>query len=151
MRDHSRGNAPIEIWDHAITIQGTSVRAVIRSMEVDPSVLPCRKLWQPRPRQPWVAWERVPASRSVELSFSVAMDHRQDASSDAWSHGGFKGRAMSRSDHAQEHSLNCMRLAADCARLAADTNRPVWQQHFLRMAKEWRSLAEMDPGAQDLS
>jgi hypothetical protein len=44
-----------------------------------------------------------------------------------------------------------MRLAADCARLAADTNRPVWQQHFLRMAKEWRSLAEMDPGAQDLS
>jgi hypothetical protein len=44
-----------------------------------------------------------------------------------------------------------MRLAADCAQLAADTNRPVWRQHFLRMAKEWRSLAEIDLGAQDLT
>jgi hypothetical protein len=58
---------------------------------------------------------------------------------------------MSTSDHVQEHSLKCMRLAADCAQLAADTNRPVWRQHFLRMAKEWRSLAEIDPGAQDLT
>jgi hypothetical protein len=79
------------------------------------------------------------------------MDHRQDAPSDAWSDGGFKGRAMSRSDHAQEHSLKCMRLAADCAQLGADTNRPVWRLHFLRMAKEWRSQAEIDPGAQDMT
>jgi hypothetical protein len=49
---------------------------------------------------------------------------------------------MSRSDHGQEHSLKCMRLAADCAQLAADTHRPAWREHFLRMAREWRSLAE---------
>jgi hypothetical protein len=58
---------------------------------------------------------------------------------------------MARSDHAQEHSLKCMRLAADCAQLAADTDRPVWRQHFLRMAKEWCSLAEIDPDARDLT
>jgi hypothetical protein len=44
-----------------------------------------------------------------------------------------------------------MRLAADCAQLGADTNRPVWRLHFLRMAKEWRSQAEIDPGAQDMT
>jgi hypothetical protein len=44
-----------------------------------------------------------------------------------------------------------MRLAADCAQLAADTNRPVWRLHFPRMAKERRPLAEIDPGAQDMT
>jgi hypothetical protein len=39
----------------------------------------------------------------------------------------------------------CMRLAADCTQLAADLHRPAWQAHFIRMAAEWRSLAEMDP------
>jgi hypothetical protein len=34
VRDHCRGIVPTEIWDHAISIQGTPVRAVIRSMEV---------------------------------------------------------------------------------------------------------------------
>jgi hypothetical protein len=116
------------------------------------SVLPCRKLWQPRPRQPRVAWERVSASldQSDYLSrWRWTIDRTRRAT-----HGhtaDSRGAAMSRSDHAQEHSLNCMRLAADCAQLAADTNRPVWRQHFLRMAKEWRSLAEIDLGAQDLT
>jgi hypothetical protein len=35
VRDHSRGIAPTEIWDHAISVQGTPIRAMIRSREVD--------------------------------------------------------------------------------------------------------------------
>ena len=34
VRDHSRGIVPASVWDHAISIEGTSVRAVVRSMEV---------------------------------------------------------------------------------------------------------------------
>jgi hypothetical protein len=52
---------------------------------------------------------------------------------------------MSELDHSRKHSLMCMRLAADCTQLAADIHRPAWQAHFIRMAAEWRSLAEMDP------
>jgi hypothetical protein len=55
---------------------------------------------------------------------------------------------MSKLDHMRKHSLECMRLAADCTRLAADIHRPAWQAHFIRMAEEWRTLAEMDPSAQ---
>jgi hypothetical protein len=55
---------------------------------------------------------------------------------------------MSELDHLRKHSLMCMRLAADCTQLAADTHRPAWQAHFFRMAKEWRTLAEMGPRAE---
>jgi hypothetical protein len=52
---------------------------------------------------------------------------------------------MSESDYMQKRSLECLRLAADCTQLAASVRRPVWQAHFMAMAKEWRLLAEMDP------
>jgi hypothetical protein len=48
----------------------------------------------------------------------------------------------------RKHSLACLRLAADCTQLAADVRRPAWQAHFMRMAEEWRSLAELEPSAQ---
>jgi hypothetical protein len=35
VRDHSHGIVPPSVWDRAISIQGTSVRGVIRSMEID--------------------------------------------------------------------------------------------------------------------
>jgi hypothetical protein len=35
VRDHSQGIVPRSVWDHVISIQGTPVRAVIRSMEFD--------------------------------------------------------------------------------------------------------------------
>jgi hypothetical protein len=35
VRDHSQGIVPRSVWDHAISIQGTPVRALIRSMEID--------------------------------------------------------------------------------------------------------------------
>jgi hypothetical protein len=56
--------------------------------------------------------------------------------------------AMSKLDHLRRHSLECMRLAADCMQLAGDVRRPAWQAHFIRMAKEWRSLAEKGPSAE---
>ena len=54
---------------------------------------------------------------------------------------------MSELDLSRKHSLMCMRLAAECTYLADDLQRPSWQEHFRRMAKEWRSLAEREPGA----
>ena len=54
---------------------------------------------------------------------------------------------MSNFDHMQKRSLECLRLAAECTQLAASVHRPVWQAHFTAMAKEWRSLAEVDPSA----
>jgi hypothetical protein len=55
---------------------------------------------------------------------------------------------MAELEHSRKHSLMCMRLAADCTQLAGDIHRSDWQAHFIRMAKEWRSLAERDPSAE---
>jgi hypothetical protein len=35
-----------------------------------------------------------------------------------------------------------MRLVADCMQLAGDVHSPIMQSHFLRMASEWRTLAD---------
>jgi hypothetical protein len=45
----------------------------------------------------------------------------------------------------RQHSLQCLRMEADCMQQAGDLRRPAWQAHFLRMAREWHSLAERDP------
>ena len=45
------------------------------------------------------------------------------------------------SDNSREHALECLRLAADCMQLAGDVHNPALQTHFVRMAREWSSLA----------
>jgi hypothetical protein len=50
-------------------------------------------------------------------------------------------------NHFREHSLECLRLEADCMQLAGGFRRPAWQAHYLRMAREWRGLADRDPSA----
>jgi hypothetical protein len=52
---------------------------------------------------------------------------------------------MSELNRLRRHSLECLRLEADCMQLACDLRCPDRQAHFLRMAKEWRSLAERGP------
>jgi hypothetical protein len=54
---------------------------------------------------------------------------------------------MSELNRIGRYSLECLRLEAACMQLACDLRRPDWQAHFLRMAKEWRRLAERDPSA----
>jgi hypothetical protein len=49
---------------------------------------------------------------------------------------------MSESDNVQEHSLACMRMAADCRDLAADVPEPDLQAHFLALARMWTELAD---------
>ena len=49
---------------------------------------------------------------------------------------------MSGSDNSRKHALECLRLAADCMQLAGgDVHNPALQTHFVRMAREWSSLA----------
>jgi hypothetical protein len=45
----------------------------------------------------------------------------------------------------RKHELECMRLAADCMQLAGDVHSPALQLHFVRMAREWSSLAVQGP------
>jgi hypothetical protein len=54
---------------------------------------------------------------------------------------------MSELNRSRRYSLECLRLEAACMQLAYDLRRPDWQAHFVRMAKEWRRLAERDPSA----
>ncbi len=54
---------------------------------------------------------------------------------------------MSELNRIRRYSLECLRLESACVQLACDLRRPDWQAHFLRMAKEWRRLAERDPSA----
>jgi hypothetical protein len=54
---------------------------------------------------------------------------------------------VSESDNLQKHALECMRLASDCMQLAGDAHSPALQSHFLRMAREWTTLAERGPSA----
>jgi hypothetical protein len=51
---------------------------------------------------------------------------------------------MSELNHFRRHSLECLRLEADCMQLAGDLRLPAWQAHYLRMARVWRSLADLD-------
>jgi hypothetical protein len=54
---------------------------------------------------------------------------------------------MSEADNLQKHALECTRLAADCMQLAGDVHSTTLQSHFLRMAREWRILADQSPRA----
>jgi hypothetical protein len=45
------------------------------------------------------------------------------------------------SDNSRKHALESLRLAADCMQLAGDVPDPALQTHFVRMAREWSSLA----------
>jgi hypothetical protein len=58
---------------------------------------------------------------------------------------------MSELNHFRKHSLECLRLEADCMQLAGDIRHPAWQAHYLRMAREWRGLADRDPSADSRS
>jgi hypothetical protein len=51
------------------------------------------------------------------------------------------------SDYSRKHTLECMRLASDCLQLAGDVRSPALQTHFVRMAREWTSLAVQGPNA----
>jgi hypothetical protein len=42
----------------------------------------------------------------------------------------------------RKHELECMRLAASCMQLAGDVHSPALQSHFVRMARQWSSLAD---------
>jgi hypothetical protein len=48
---------------------------------------------------------------------------------------------MSRSISLRKHELECLRLEADCLQLAATIHDASLKSHFIRMAKEWASLA----------
>jgi hypothetical protein len=52
---------------------------------------------------------------------------------------------MSERDNRRKHDLEWLRLASDCMQLADDVDRPVLRSHFIRMAREWTTLAEGDP------
>jgi hypothetical protein len=58
---------------------------------------------------------------------------------------------MSELNYLRKHSLECLRLEADCMQLAGDIRHPAWQAHYLRMAREWRGLADRDPSADSRS
>jgi hypothetical protein len=54
---------------------------------------------------------------------------------------------MSEAGNFQKHALECTRLEADCMQLAGDLHSATLQSHFLRMAREWRLLADQGPSA----
>ena len=54
---------------------------------------------------------------------------------------------MSESDNSRKHALECLRLEADCMQLAGVVHGPALQRHFVRMAREWSSLAVQGPKA----
>jgi hypothetical protein len=45
----------------------------------------------------------------------------------------------------RKHELECMRLAANCMELAAEARSPALRSHFVRMAREWSTLAVEGP------
>jgi hypothetical protein len=48
---------------------------------------------------------------------------------------------VSDSNYSRMHALECLRLASDCMQLARDVHVHALQKHFVRMAREWTSLA----------
>ena len=48
---------------------------------------------------------------------------------------------MPESDNSRKRALECLRLEADCMQLAGVVHGPALQTHFVRMAREWSSLA----------
>jgi hypothetical protein len=54
---------------------------------------------------------------------------------------------MSEADNLRKYALECTRLEADCMQLAGDVHSTTLQSHFLRMAREWRTLADRGPSA----
>jgi hypothetical protein len=54
---------------------------------------------------------------------------------------------VSGSNNSRKHSLECLRLAADCMQLAAEAHSSAVQTHFVRMAREWSTLADQGPNA----
>ena len=52
---------------------------------------------------------------------------------------------MSESDNSRKYALECLRLEADCMQLAGIVHSPALQTHFVRMAREWSSLAVQGP------
>jgi hypothetical protein len=58
---------------------------------------------------------------------------------------------VSETDYSKRHALECLRLAADCMQLVSDVHNPALQSHFLRMAREWTSLAVQGPNANTAS
>jgi hypothetical protein len=58
---------------------------------------------------------------------------------------------MSELNNFRKRPLECLRLEADCMQLAGEIGRPDWQAHYLRMARQWRSLADRDLSADSRS
>jgi glycine cleavage system aminomethyltransferase T len=54
---------------------------------------------------------------------------------------------MSESNNSRKHALECLRLAADCMQLASDVHSSALQTHFVRVAREWSTLAIQGPNA----
>jgi hypothetical protein len=52
---------------------------------------------------------------------------------------------VSESDYSRKHALECLRLEADCMQLAGVVHDPALQIHYVRMAREWSSLAVRGP------
>ena len=50
--------------------------------------------------------------------------------------------AVSESDYARKHSLQCLRLAAECRDLAAIASTTEMRARVLRMADMWEELAD---------
>jgi hypothetical protein len=81
-------------------------------------------------------------------AFLCGLDHRQDARCCATiQHPCFKEVAVPESDNSRKRALECLRLEADCMQLAGVVHGPALQTHFVRMAREWSSLAIQGPKA----
>jgi len=51
------------------------------------------------------------------------------------------------SDNSRKYALECLRLEADCMQLAGVVHGAALRTHFVRMAREWSSLAAQGPKA----
>ena len=52
---------------------------------------------------------------------------------------------MSEVDASRKFAIECLRLGADCMQLAGAAPTPALQRHYLEMAKQWATWAEMGP------
>jgi hypothetical protein len=82
----------------------------------------------------------------IFFCFLRGVDHRQNTRCCARiEHSFSRSRAVFGSDNSRKYALECERLAADCMQLAGDVHSPALRTHFVRMAREWSSLAVQEP------
>jgi hypothetical protein len=88
------------------------------------------------------------AVNSIQRILSVSVrgvDHRQAKRRHAMVRRPlFEACTMADSEYSRKHDLECLRLASDLTQLANGTVSPVLRSQFLRMAKVWTRLAELD-------